>query len=494
MAWPDTGDVKFSVTLSGIFVVLFYLVYGGTSLLTQNSSAAMVPHLALELRIPFVPAMAVPYLSVPLVLGLAPFLLRERREVMALFFTLSTETLAGGIVFALIPLRTAYPLPSATGFFGALFDLADTLNLTHNSVPSLHVAFAVTAAVVLSRGRALWVRLLILPWLTSVAASTLMLHQHHLLDLITGLLLGCATMWSVYRFTSRRDVFDAIAIEILCLREFGWFCRRGRRYVLLCAVIYWFCLPRWRETRVVRAGYCLLQHLDDVLDGDRQVGTDQESYVLGVVRTLETGARHTNGGIETLAAFVGHEMLGFEDGRDDPKSDFTNLIDTLLVDRRRMDEGLLLDATALSEHHRRTFHYSLNLTFILTRSAIRAADVPELSAALSWCSPVRDLKEDLSRGLVNLPREVVERARREGTGSLDCESLMATSAVTAWLQRQFADTSRDLELLRERVQTIDEPRGRAIVSAFLHALSSFRNRYERGNRSLLSPQSIELPS
>jgi hypothetical protein len=187
-------------------------------------------------------------------------------------------------------------------------------------------------------------------------------------------------------------------------------------------------------------------------------------------------------------------MRRFENGHDDPKADFVNLIDTLLTDRRRMDRRLLLDASALAEHHRRTFHYALNLTLVLAGSALRARDVPELGAVLAWCSPIRDLKEDHFRGLVNFPREVVERARREGAGDGDYASLTAAPAVTAWLRRQFNDAAVDLDRLGERVKMIEEPRGRSIVSAFHRALSSFRNRYARANASLLWPPSSALPS
>jgi membrane-associated phospholipid phosphatase len=65
------------------------------------------------------------------------------------------------------------------------------LDYPHNLVPSLHVAYAVLAgAVVWNGATARWLRVLSGAWLALLISSVLLVHQHHLLDVVTGAALG----------------------------------------------------------------------------------------------------------------------------------------------------------------------------------------------------------------------------------------------------------------------------------------------------------------
>src|SRR5262249_38786418 len=58
--------------------------------------------------------------------------------------------------------------------------------LEYNCVPSLHVALAATAGwFYLKVGGALW-RFFVCAWVAAIVASTLLGHQHHLVDLVAG--------------------------------------------------------------------------------------------------------------------------------------------------------------------------------------------------------------------------------------------------------------------------------------------------------------------
>lgn len=78
------------------------------------------------------------------------------------------------------------------GMLTPLFDLMTAVDTPNNLVPSLHVTFA--ALILLgcaeraSRPLA-WIYRL---WLAVMSASTLFVHQHHLLDVATGLGLAAA--------------------------------------------------------------------------------------------------------------------------------------------------------------------------------------------------------------------------------------------------------------------------------------------------------------
>jgi len=531
LAWPGWANLRITVPLCLSFLKLFSSVYGGTSLLAAIRSPHPGPYFPFELHLPFVPSMAAAYLTVPLALLLTPFILRTWRDLAPFFLTLTAETLIAGLCFLLLPFAQAYPPRIASGFWGGIFHFADMVNLDYNEVPSLNVTFAVTLALVFGRRRGPLGRFLFLAWAVTVCVSTLLIHEHHLLDVGAGIVLGVTAVLTVQRPASRESVLNALRIEALCLREVWFFTRRHPRYLLTALALWVHSLPRWRASRLLRASWCLAQQVDDVLDGDRKVKGDPEAHVERLIRGMTDGpfpaapspipsparapsppprageGRHRpaeneplrddaaqafplsrsgwEGGGRTgegargrgpdepeavLAAYVWDGLGSLAQtgtGTDDPRGDLLALFARLRLDRRRMDAREIWSAAALAEHHRETFERSLNLTLMLDGAELRAADVPELVEALAWCSPVRDLEKDLAKGLINIPAEVFN-----------------TPAVQAWLADEHRRGAAAIAALGRKLPGVRDRRGREILAAFHRALAAYEKKYRRKCRTV----------
>lgn len=452
------------VALTISFVGIFSMVYGGASWLSAHRELPTAPHLSWELTLPFVPAAAWMYLSVPLTLLLLPFVVRSRRRLLALWTTLTCTVLAAGLCYLLYPVAQAWPERVAHGSWAGLFGFVDAVNLEHNELPSLHVAFATILALWLSRDLHPVGRGLLGLWLLAVAASTLFLHEHHLLDVTTGAALGALATFTVGRRVDRRDAVEALDVELLCLREVAFFARRHPRYLVTAVAIWTYSLPRWRETRLMRAGFCLAQHLDDVLDGDRPIEGDPVRYARGLLEDESATLR-------PVAAFVSEELSRRGRADERPRAWLEELVDLLIRDRRRMDARQVWSANELRAHHRRTFQLSLDLTLVAAGSSLRAGDVPELVDAFAWCSPVRDLREDLDKGLINIPREILSRLPDPRT-----PDLLAREPVRAWLREEHRKGAAAIAACRPR---------ELVLVAFHRALAAFERRYRRRHPDLL---------
>jgi membrane-associated phospholipid phosphatase len=205
LAWPGWAHLRYAGLLSLANTLWFVLVYGGMDALTARRSFRVPVHFPAELAIPFVPAMTIFYMSVYLLFLLAPFVLRTRREFRALVITLAFAIFCGGIGFILFPADLAFapPREEDLGIWAGMFHFADTLNLTYNLVPSLHVAFTVVCVAIFSGRAPAAGRMLLWLWAAMIAASTVLIHQHHLLDVATGWLLAVVCVKSVFdRFAS----------------------------------------------------------------------------------------------------------------------------------------------------------------------------------------------------------------------------------------------------------------------------------------------------
>lgn len=139
-------------------------------------------YLPAELAIPFVPQLVWAYLSMYLLFPLPLFVLPQERMP-----TLGKQLIAGALVsaalFLLLPAELGFPraVPAAAPY-GAIFAGVFRVDRPYNLVPSLHVIFSAAIALACADAVRRPARAALLAWLAVIVASTVLIHQHHLLD------------------------------------------------------------------------------------------------------------------------------------------------------------------------------------------------------------------------------------------------------------------------------------------------------------------------
>jgi membrane-associated phospholipid phosphatase len=188
------------VGLAIVYSLVFDVLYGGASWLARYVPWRVHVDFPLEARIPFVPEAAWAYLSVLPMIALAPFVLRDLQSYSAMVRALILETVVGFVGFMLLPVEPSDFDKGLSAPQSGAYTFANWLNLEGNYLPSLHVAFAVTAMLAYwSRASGFWKSALSV-WTLAIVASTLLIHQHYILDVLTGAILA----WACLRVTSAR--------------------------------------------------------------------------------------------------------------------------------------------------------------------------------------------------------------------------------------------------------------------------------------------------
>jgi len=172
------------------FLITFYILYGLSSYLSEYIPWRTSVAFAWEKQIPFLPWTAIIYLSMSLLILLPLFIIRDKALIWQLIKILSIQTLIGSITFILFPVENDFPARQGAGFFYQIFILADTLNLTGNNQPSLHVCFAVTIAMVLVSRVTIKYQIFYYLWALAITISTMTIHEHGLVDIIFGFFLA----------------------------------------------------------------------------------------------------------------------------------------------------------------------------------------------------------------------------------------------------------------------------------------------------------------
>lgn len=202
LAWPGWPHLRRAWWLTALVSLWFAVVYVGADHLTATRTARLHVHLDAELQIPLLPSFTLVYMSIYALFLFAPFVLRTRRELTTLAVAQSVCIFIAGIGFILIPGQLAYAPPSDAelGVWKSLFHFADWLNLDYNLVPSLHVALSVVSILLFARQTASAGRILLGAWAGLIAIATLVTHQHHLVDVVSGWLLALAVVHWVRQY------------------------------------------------------------------------------------------------------------------------------------------------------------------------------------------------------------------------------------------------------------------------------------------------------
>lgn len=168
--------------------LVFVLVYPSCNWITSQRAYHYRLYADWELKIPFWPEWVLVYLSMYLLFLVPPFFLTcaaLRRLGLQLILT----TLAAGATFLLVPATLGFTRVVPTGGpYQSLYQTMFALDATHNLVPSLHVTWSTAIAVAVADFASLPWRLFFFGWVGAIALSTLLVHQHHVIDVVVAYL------------------------------------------------------------------------------------------------------------------------------------------------------------------------------------------------------------------------------------------------------------------------------------------------------------------
>ena len=225
---------------SAALAVLFLGVYGGCNWLAAQRTDVGTWFFEWERRIPFLPSMILPYLSIDAFFLIAPFLCRDREELRVFSARIVTAILVAGACFTLFPLRFAFDRPAVDGLLGSLFAAFLALDRPFNLFPSLHVTLALILADTYSRHSRGLLRIALLLWFGLIGISTVFTFQHHVVDLAGGLALATIVVWTI----RRRD--EMVYPVIRNRRVTGYYATAAVAFALMSAIVWpWGALLMW---------------------------------------------------------------------------------------------------------------------------------------------------------------------------------------------------------------------------------------------------------
>ncbi len=193
--WPNLGDLRVFLTWGAVIGIAFFAIYPFSNWLTSQRAEPWRLYLDAELSIPLIPQFVWLYMSMYLLFVLPPLFV-PIRAVPLLARQLISGCVVCGLSYLAFPAvlgfdRTLPPEEPYRQIFAAIYDV----DAPHNLVPSLHVVFSCLIALACARFARPSVRYSLWVWLSLIVLSTVLVHQHHLLDVAAALFLVLALRW-----------------------------------------------------------------------------------------------------------------------------------------------------------------------------------------------------------------------------------------------------------------------------------------------------------
>jgi fatty acid desaturase len=168
----------------------------------------LMPVWGLDQIVPFYPDAAWLYLSLYLLLPIAPLLMTTRRELACYAASVAIVSMVSNLIFFLCPTGLTRPAVDAPGLAYALILATDR---PVNACPSLHASLAVLSALWCARllratdnRRAWFWQVLAWAWTLAILYATLLTKQHVLVDLLAGGALAVVVYAGVIRVGMRQ--------------------------------------------------------------------------------------------------------------------------------------------------------------------------------------------------------------------------------------------------------------------------------------------------
>lgn len=221
--------------VAAVTSALFLMFYGGAAFLTSYRQDVGTWYYEWEKAIPFVPAMIIPYMSIDLFFVIAPFVCSTRSELRVLGQRLSAIVIVAAVCFLVYPLELAVERPQPSGFFGSIYTWFTAMDKPFNLCPSMHIALRTVLAVHFGRHCRGLSRVLMNLWFCLIGLSTLLLYQHHFIDVVGGFVLAVVVMY----------VFDGLGWKRKATPDFGIASIYGAASLLLIAPMAWIPSCGW---------------------------------------------------------------------------------------------------------------------------------------------------------------------------------------------------------------------------------------------------------
>ena len=181
-----------AITIWGSITLIFStVVYFGTNEIASKSEHFYKLYFEFERDIPMVPWMIYIYQSFALLIVITYFSIKSPQKIKAYSISFMSSCGIAAVFFILFPTELGFSRTENIEGYEFMYNLLHMIDKPHNLAPSLHITYSALGAYVLSSEiQSKFLKRMIWLWFLLICSSIVLVHQHHLFDIFSGILLS----------------------------------------------------------------------------------------------------------------------------------------------------------------------------------------------------------------------------------------------------------------------------------------------------------------
>lgn len=224
--------------------------------------------------------------------------------------------------------------------------------------------------------------------------------------------------------------------------------RDARKYAKITTAIN--ILSATRIAPAFAPAYFFCRAVDDFADGDRDLPSEHGDY-FQFSRTLIDlidGNREPTDDVDFLLSQVIQRLGSNTSNGIDVKTELKAFMKAMEIENeRRMNNGLLT-REQLMDLYRDSFSSPQNIAFAALGSTASSEVVSQLGLLQGSFYAIRDLRDELPRGIINIPSEVIERSDLEHGDLCDPDIVLENPSIQEWIKASLAECQEWISELR----------------------------------------------
>ncbi|MDP3918201.1 MAG: hypothetical protein Q8Q30_03445 [Candidatus Woesebacteria bacterium] len=265
-------------------------------------------------------------------------------------------------------------------------------------------------------------------------------------------------------------MWKEIETELLVAKEAGSLIYRRPNFVKLVAGLYSLSLFGLENGRIMRASYLPVRFVDDLLDGDAKFNGDPLLYVLELKENIKSNSLPKTR-VEKQLKYAIDNLESRARNDDDPRGDFVKSIDSIIFDYHRAKERRVLTFSEIQDYYKMAFDPVINITLMASGSSIRSKEVPTLSYGQGRVYSARDIRTDWQRGIINIPKEVLDKCNLTSYSSLN--EIQNNQILKKWTTISLQQTKPDLINTQSFLKNLGEKQTFLICNSLISPMLKF---------------------
>ena len=188
--------------ITGIFSTI---VYFGANEIASRSTHFYKLYFEFERDIPMLPWMIYIYQSFSLLIVITYITIKSPQKIKAYSIGFMSSCGIAAIFFILFPTELGFSRVENIEGYEFIYNAIHAIDKPHNLAPSLHIAYSALSAYVLtSEIEPKFLKGMIWIWFLLICCSIVLVHQHHLFDIFSGLILSFFIIKYIFKKNLKR--------------------------------------------------------------------------------------------------------------------------------------------------------------------------------------------------------------------------------------------------------------------------------------------------